>query len=102
MTVSRRHVYGAIDTERDYQEAKITKHGPRRGSAEFERTHSIDSYLIFMEDYMRELKFNRARGWGQGEARGLDIMRKIVALGVACMEDHGAPIRKVENGKNRC
>ncbi len=99
---TRGEVYKAVNGERDYQEALIKKHGPQRDSEEFARNHSIDSYLVFMEDYMSELKKVRAREWGAGEARGLDTMRKIVALGVACMEDHGAPIRKVENGKNRC
>ena len=100
---NRQAVYHAINTERDYQEALIKEYGPQRDSEEFARNHGVDSYIVFMEDYMRELKEIRARAWGVDENRGIDVMRKVVALGVACMEDYGAPLRleKVD-GKDSC
>jgi len=100
---NRQAVYHAINTERDYQEALIKEYGPTRDSEEFARGHTIDAYMGFMEDYLLELKHIRARGWGEGEKRGLDIVRKVAGLAVACMEDHGAPLRLEKvNGKNSC
>lgn len=84
----REHVYAAIDSERNYQEAL------RQASTAFPGGHEIPAYLLFMDDYMRVAKHVNSTDWSpECAVRTLDIIRKVVALGVACMEEHGAPFR---------
>lgn len=77
---SRQYVYQSIDSERDYQD---TKH---------HHDHSILEFAVFMRTYLEEL-FSEATHASVRD-RALETMRKVVALGVACMEQHGAPHRK--------
>lgn len=83
----RSEVYAAIDTERDYQkmwETKSTSKG----------LHSFSEWLAYMEDYIDEAQHLLARGAQQDTYNQVaHIMRKVVAMGVAAMEQHGAPSR---------
>ncbi len=88
---SRTIVYQAIDGERDYQD-KVW--GPTACGGE----HEVAAFISYMEHYL-----TRAREWtstlsdGAANSNGetaLDFVRKVTALGVACMEQNGAVRRK--------
>ena len=86
----RMDVYAAIDGEREYQD--------RRWSAqttETEGNHTVGEFIGFMLDYLLEANKQISR---QGEPRAsqdaLNTLRKVTAMGVACMEQNGAPKRE--------
>lgn len=80
--IDRTEVYKAIDSERDYQDRRWPGH-----------THSIPDYILFIEDYLAEARHMVSRS--NNEAAALDTIRKVAALAVICMEEHGAPVRKL-------
>ncbi len=89
----RADVYKAIDGERDYQE--------KWEKAESEGIHETGAFILFMEYYLQEARRlestleNGGNGMlkPQGAEGSLDFVRKVTALGVACMEQNGAPPR---------
>ncbi len=77
---SRDEVYLAIDSERDYQDDK------------WHTNSTMGEFVLLLEEYV-----DRARAaWSQSmpDERTLDTVRKVGALAVACMEQHGAPWRQ--------
>lgn len=76
-------VYQNIDRERDYQDKKWGDQNDRR--------HTPGDFIVFMQDYLTEAahKASREHGWEPA----LDVLRKVVALGVACLEVRGCPPR---------
>lgn len=87
----RSEVYAAIDSERDYQEMRIVRDG---STASPESPHTPEEYLLYMEHYMGLARATASTVWGPAcKPAILDAMRKVIALGVACMEAHGAPHR---------
>jgi hypothetical protein len=86
--VPRRNVYRALDSERAYQDGKWIAPGAPH-------MHSIGEWLIYMEQYIQEAKraltFEPDPGANQ---TAINIVRKVTALGVVCMEQHGAPLRE--------
>lgn len=89
MTTTRQEVYAAIDGERDYQDQRWN--GTTTSTA---GKHSVAEFVLFMDDYLREAKTHLSRN-GEPEASvvALITLRKIIGMGVACMEQHGAPLR---------
>jgi len=89
---SRNQVYEALDSERAYQIAKANK---IKGG---EAVHSPEEFIVYMEDYLREAKTQLARSWTpDGHVpEAMDTMRKVVAMGVACMEQNGARTREAD------
>lgn len=86
---TRDEVYNAIDTERDYQDNKWNSETTTSGGQ-----HSLEEWLVYMDDYLREAKSQLSRNVKQiGDPLALDTVRKITAMGVCCMEQHGAPYR---------
>jgi hypothetical protein len=84
----RNLVYAAIDGERDYQDE-------RWGPTGTHGIHSITEFLVYIQDYTNEALHVESREEDEAaNVKALDIVRKITALGVACMEQHGAPARK--------
>jgi hypothetical protein len=84
---ARSEVYKAIDTERDYQDAKW-------GPTESAGLHSITEFLVFIRDYTEEaLHIESRESMRTADPKALEIMRKVAGLAVACMEQHGAPER---------
>lgn len=83
--IARAEVYSAIDTERDYQ---LVRWGIKGEDAK----HSVGDFLTYMDDYLVEAKHRASRE--EGNSGALEVLRKVVALGVACMEQHGAPKRQ--------
>lgn len=77
----RNCVYRAIDSERDYQE-KLDRN-------EVKNQNPMEHLAIIHKlcRYMEDVWYDRP---GQPP---MDIMRKIAAVAVRCMEQHGAPPR---------
>lgn len=88
--MNRSEVYAAIDGERDYQDARWgqTLSGERPGDG----FRSVDEFVLYMEGYMREAV--QSASHFAHKQKTLDILRKVVALGVCCFEQHGVPARE--------
>ena len=82
---NRAAVYHAIDTERTYQDK-------RWGGHDHDVRKSVGDFVVYMDYYMGLLKKALSTETDPGPA--LDQLRKVTALGVACMEVHGASRRK--------
>lgn len=89
--MDRKEVYAILDGERDYQEL--------RWNADTTSTagkHTPEEFLLYMEHYMGLARVAMStQADPQAKLDGLDIMRKVVTLGVACFEQHGVPARQV-------
>ena len=90
MNATRQEVYAAIDDEREYQQIRWNEHTTVSGGH-----HPPEAWIVYMENYLAEAKQILSRG-EQQEAylEAMHILRKVTALGVAAMEDHGAPLRE--------
>ena len=78
---TRGQVYAAINEERDYQDK--TRLGVR----------SVGTELCLLARYVRKAQDDLAQN---GERAACDEARKIVAMGVRCLENHGAPRRVLD------
>lgn len=85
MKATRYQVVQAIGSERDYQNKRWAGH-----------SHTSTEYLVYIEHYLNIAK-QKASTLDFTEDVNHDAMlsdvRKIAALAVACMEEHGAPQR---------
>lgn len=91
---TRQQVYDAIDSERDYQNLKWgnTLSGDRKPTDEQPAgSRTVDEFALYIVGYGHKLLDN-ASSFSYTNDK-LEIMRKIAALCVACMEQHGAPKR---------
>jgi hypothetical protein len=81
---NRTDIYEAINAERRYQDNKWGHH-----------KHSVVEYLVYIRDYTEEAlhKLSREDDF-IGDEFALHSLRKITALGVACMEEHGVLSRE--------
>ncbi len=83
--MNRADVYKLIDGERDYQDSLW----PTPAAVPH---HSVGDYLIMLRYYGRLA--DAAWTANAGDAPALNVIRKITAIGVHCMEEHGAPVRE--------
>ena len=81
--MDRKEVYSRIDTERDYQDLIWSGH-----------THEVGAYITMLRHYVT--KAEQAWTENQGDTPALDVIRKITAIGVHCMEEHGVPERIID------
>ncbi len=79
--MTREQVYQRIDTERAYQADKWG-----------DPPHTIDEFALYIAEYTAQLV--HVAGTTADHDAKLDAVRKVAALGVACMEQHGAPHRE--------
>lgn len=82
---SRKEVYRAIDSERDYQEDLSAKRTDGR-------KHTVGEFLTMLRHYANEA--DAAWTMNPGDAAALEQIRKIAGIAVNCMEKWGAPKRK--------
>lgn len=74
-------VTSAVKSEREYQDKRWPK---------LQHGHELAAYVLFMEDYMSELRYLLSRHDTEAiKEQALNVMRKVVALGFAALEDHG-------------
>lgn len=73
-------VFKIISLEREYQD--------RKWGRPFGHPHEVGAYLTIMRKLLTEAEF----AWASqnGDEGALDELRKVVAVGIACMEEHGA------------
>jgi hypothetical protein len=94
-------VFNAIVSERVYQ---ARKWGIRQDDETFvERQHSVGDFLVYMRSYL-DKAFAQATN-ETDDFWPLEEIRKVAALAVACMEQHGASCRgsqKPEMNKRDC
>jgi len=88
---TRQEVYAAIDSERDYQASRWNPSTTVTGGVH----DHVSTWILYMEDYLAEAKHILSRTAEQDAVpQALHIIRKVTALGVACMEQLGAPKRE--------
>lgn len=82
--LTRSDIYKIIDEEREYQDKMHpdTKHHAA--------TSSMPAHLLIMEQYLLAARAGWVNYRGVATAEALDQLRKVVALGVRCMEFNGA------------
>lgn len=84
-SISRELVYRHIDKERDYQEflSKLKQ---------VKRDHSVGEFLILLHEYIEKAM----NSWvtHDGNYHALVDIRKVAALAVQCLENHGCPERQ--------
>ncbi len=93
MVATRAEVYAALDSERDYQQIRWDGH-----------FHPPESYCLFMEDYLAQARSQASRtdfSDPMALREYLATIRKVTALGVACMEAFGALKRFTPPAENR-
>lgn len=84
----RSEVYAALDSERAYQDM-------RQKRDQGQPFHSLEEFILYMDVYLADAKKIAATTWGPDALpKTLDFVRKVTALGVAAMEQHGAPQRE--------
>jgi hypothetical protein len=89
---TRDEVYAALDGERHYQLFRANEIGDDE-----EHKHSLEEWTIYIQDYLDELTHSLSRVWrpdGLPIEAELNTLRKITAMGVAAMEQLGAPRRE--------
>lgn len=87
-TLPRFVVYQALETEIAYVEAMAAK---AHGDPGNDFAKSLENFVLYMEDYIQELRHQLSRTWGPEAYTGaLNTLRKVTALGVRAMEVHGA------------
>lgn len=88
--LKREEAYRVIDGERDYQDARYgtTASSGRPGNG----SRTLDEYALYIEGYSRKLADIASTEINPNGK--LDLVRKVAALCVACMEEHGAVERK--------
>ena len=85
-THTREEVYYRIDGERKYQDSLS-------GEMNHQGYPTVEAELLMMEEYLRDA----IKKWvhTHGDARpSLDMIRKVVGIGVRCLEHHGCPERR--------
>lgn len=89
--MTRSGVYKVIDSERDYQD-EIWNAETTTSAGQ----HEVAAWLTFMRAYLREAEEAISRNPEPKATRmAMESIRKITAMGVCCMEQHGAPRRVV-------
>jgi hypothetical protein len=88
--MERQEVYKVIDGEREYQDTRW-----KVDVANGRELHSPVEFLAFIQDYVNQGFHEVCRNQDPlSQELVLITMRKITALGVACLEQHGAPERE--------
>lgn len=86
----RDYAFAAISSERDYQDEL------RGRSWQPLVRHSVAEFTMFAKHYADKAEAVASTDWSKdADRKTLDVLRKVAALCVACMEEHDAPMRKM-------
>ena len=89
-------VFEAIRNERKYQDELF-------GDTELEGLHSITEMLVYIKDYTEEALHIESRLVNpEADEKALHIIRKIAALAVSTMEQHGIMHRDMKDLAKCC
>lgn len=83
MSIDRQKVFDSIDSERYYQDRKwgtVDKH-----------PHEVGGWLALMQVHLNEAL--QAWAGSNNDFKALNELRKVLAIAVACAEQHGLPGR---------
>lgn len=84
---SRSEVFAALNSERAYQDM-------RKKRDQGQTFHSAEEFILYMEHYLHLAREVASTTWGpEAKPKTMEVVRKVTALGVAAMEQHGAPQR---------
>jgi hypothetical protein len=87
--MNREDVYEVIDSERDYQDGKWNCQTTTSCGK-----HSLEEWFMYIEDYLNEAKHTLSRlASPEAEKIAIHNVRKIAAMCVHAMEQHGCPSR---------
>ena len=85
MSISFSEVCEILKTERNYQD--------RQGNNwDHKGTPSVEAELLLMEEYLQKARTTWVTS--PGNEQTLDVLRKVIGVGVRCFENHGCPVRK--------
>lgn len=79
----RVHIFDVIDSERKYQDQKW-------GTIQ-EHPHEVGGWLTILRVHLAKAEAEWASS--RGDQNALDELRKLLAVGMACAEQHGLPER---------
>ncbi len=79
----RERIYNAIDSERDFQD--------RKWGTVHDHPHEVGGWLTIMRKLMADA--DAAWSSSNGDYQALEEIRKVIATGVACCEQHGVSHR---------
>lgn len=85
--MKRGRIFGVIVGERNFQDAQ------QKGGRFQTEVHSVGAELTLMKVYLDKAMAEYARDFG--DASALHGIRKVAALAVRCMENHGALPREL-------
>lgn len=86
--MEREQIYNELTRERIYQDLMAKKYDWQGA----QRPHAVGTWIVFMDDYLNRAK--HALSSTVGDLTALNELRKVVALGIACFEAHGCPVRR--------
>ena len=86
--MNREDVYILIDQERAYQQKWDEIEDPARQK---DKDKSVETWILWMEEYLALARKASLKPVDKSEA--LSNIRKVVGLGVACLEYKGGPAR---------
>lgn len=89
MQLTREDVYTLIDQERTYQQKWDAKEDPTRQK---DADKSVETWISWMEVYLHQAKMASIN---VDKTETLNNLRKVLGLGVACLEYKGAPEREL-------
>lgn len=85
--MERKKVYEVINSEREYQiHRHVAQATPHR-----DKDHSVADWLIYMKEHIRRAEKHL---YSLNQNRALNEIRKVTALGVACMENNETQPRR--------
>lgn len=91
----RSEVYRAIDTERTFQDSFVM---PDR---DYYMTHTLGEFILMLNQYAAQAqqKWTHHSDRVDGFPESLHEIRKLAAIAVRCMEQHGAPSRDLPKSR---
>lgn len=86
--LNRKRVYRMIDTERQYQDEL----GSNRTDG---RVHTVEGYVVMFQHYLSEAHTDWVTK--PGDEYCLNVVRKLAAIAVHAMEEHGVVLPETSN-----
>lgn len=83
---SRQRAFDAINSERVYQEQQEQLNG-------WQEKKKVGEWLVLLNHYVAEANAMWCKT--AGDEPTLHVIRKIAGIAVHCMEENGAPLRKL-------